>query len=185
MIHIRKYEKKDYEDVRYCCLHSEENKNSDRMNEFILETYCNYYIENEPENCFVADNGEGKAVGYIICTENYDRFKKTFYKKYLPRTLKLGINFFFDSMFSALPQRRLKKQYPAHLHIDILPEYQRMGLGSKLVDALCDHLKKSGVKGVMLTAGTKNEKGNAFYKKYGFTQLEKNNGYTAWGLSFK
>lgn len=185
MAFIRKYEPKDYENVRYCCLHSEQKQNPDKVNEFILQTYCNYYIENEPENCFVADDGTGRAVGYVICTSDYDKFKKVFYKQYMPRTLKLGINFYFDSMFSAWPQRRFRKKYPAHLHIDILPEYQRMGLGGKLVTALCEHLKANGVKGVMLTAGAKNEKGNSFYKKYGFHEIEKNKGYVAWGLRFE
>ena len=182
MVEIRKYEHKDYEGVRHVCLYSDgPNNSSKKSNDFILLTYCNYYIEHEPENCFVAEDG-GRVVGYIICTADYDIFEKAFRKKYLPRVFKLGIDKYFGARFSATMQKKHKKTHPAHLHIDILPEYQRMGIGGKLVDALCSHLKSAGVKGVMLTAGASNVKGVNFYSKYGFELLEKRNGCVAYGL---
>ena len=64
-----------------------------------------------------------------------------------------------------------KEDYPAHFHVDILPEYQRMGMGGKLVDTLCAHLKQKGVKGVCLTCGPRNERAMKFYEKYSFTLL--------------
>ena len=64
-----------------------------------------------------------------------------------------------------------KEDYPAHFHVDILPEYQRMGMGGKLIDTLCDHLKQKGVKGMCLTCGPRNEKAMKFYEKYNFTLL--------------
>jgi GNAT superfamily N-acetyltransferase len=36
---------------------------------------------------------------------------------------------------------RLSQEYPAHLHIDILPRYQRRGLGGKLILAFVDKIK--------------------------------------------
>ena len=64
-----------------------------------------------------------------------------------------------------------KEDYPAHFHVDILPEYQRMGMGGKMVDTLCAHLKQKGVKGVCLTCGPRNEKAMKFYEKHNFTLL--------------
>ena len=46
--------------------------------DFAWNVFCDYYIENEPENCFVLSD-DGKTVGYIICTENYDIYKDLIY----------------------------------------------------------------------------------------------------------
>lgn len=172
MLSIRKYEEKDYDDVCYTCLNSEEdNDMSESLCEFVLHTFCEYYIEQEPENCFVLDN-DGKAVGYIICAEDYDKFKAKFDAEYFPRSLHLGEDRISWAKTAYLLHEKFKEDYPAHLHIDILPAYQRGGFGGKLVAALSEHLAAKGIKGVMLTTGTANTTANNFYKKYGFEELE-------------
>lgn len=62
-------------------------------------------------------------------------------------------------------------KYPAHLHIDILDEYQNQGLGSKLMEVLFEELKKRKVKGIMLQANLSNEGAVRFYKRLGFKML--------------
>lgn len=182
MITIRPYQEKDKEDVRFICLNSEgPSQDSARINNFVLKTYCDYFIEQEGRNCFVAVDENDKAIAYVICAENYDNYYKCFLKEYVPR-LKYDIILRMRAIHSSIPQRKFKAEYPAHLHIDVLPEYHRMGIGHKLVDTLCAHLKAKGIKGVMLTTGVDNEKGNGFYKKYGFTQLEVTKGDVAYGL---
>lgn len=171
MLSIRKYEKKDYEDVRYVCLNSDGEAITGSTGEFILLTYCDYYIENEPENCFVLDD-DGKAVGYIICTENFDNFNEIFRKNYLPRVKPLGENLYTWSQDSVLLQNKHKASYPAHMHIDLLPPYHRQGWGGKLLHTLFDHLKSKGIRGVMLTAGVDNRNARSFYTKYGFEEIE-------------
>lgn len=171
MISIRKYDKKDSDGVRFACLNSEGEAITGNLGEFILHTFCDYYIEKEPENCFVLDD-DGKAVGYIICTENYDRYKEIFDRDYLPLNCGLGDELYKWAEESTVLQNKYKASYPAHLHIDILPEYQRKGWGGKLLNTLSDHLKSKGISGVMLTAGTENVNAGMFYKKYGFEQLE-------------
>lgn len=63
------------------------------------------------------------------------------------------------------------KEYLAHLHIDIAGDYQRQGIGTKLIDALIEHLRKKSVKGLMFSVAIDNEKGLGFYRKYGFKEL--------------
>lgn len=184
MISIRKYEEKDFDGVRYTCLNSEGETVSGNMCEFILHTYCDYFIEQEPENCFVLDD-DGKAVGYIICTEDYDRYKEVFDREYLPLNKPLGEQFYKWSAESTILQNKYKENYPAHLHIDILPAYQRQGWGGKLLNTLFEHLRSKGIKGVMLTAGTSNVNAASFYKKYGFEQLEIYNTDVAFGMNLK
>ena len=182
MLSIRKYEQKDYDGVRYACLHSENEEHPADFEEFVLHTFCDYYIEHEPYNCFVLDD-DGKAVGYVICAEDYDAYKKIFDKEYLPLSEHLGDEFYSWAKTSTVLQNKHKADYPAHLHIDLLPAYHRKGWGSRLIDTLAEHLKAKGVKGVMLTTGTDNVNACNFYKKYGFTQVEILDTDVAFGLS--
>ncbi|MBR3803321.1 MAG: GNAT family N-acetyltransferase [Clostridia bacterium] len=128
-------------------------------------------MEQEPENCFVLDD-DGKAVGYIICAENYDKFKSVFDTQYYTRSLQLSDEYIKWAKDAYILHEKYKEDYPAHLHIDLLPAYQRGGYGGKLVAALSEHLAAKGIKGVMLTTGTSNTTANNFYKKYGFEELE-------------
>lgn len=57
-------------------------------------------------------------------------------------------------------------------HTSVTPEYQRQGIGSKLVDIAIDALKKQGINKVALVVFAKNKDGNAFWEKRGFTMRE-------------
>ena len=180
---IRPYQEKDREDVRFICLNSDGPCDLSKPDQhYILTTYCDYYIEREPQNCFVAADEEGRAVGYIICAENFDLFFAVFLRDYISRLSATPDNYPDMASHSADLQQKYKAEYPAHLHIDLLPEYQRMGLGHKLVDTLVSHLQHKGIPGVMLTVGTLNLVGQSFYNKYGFSVLEKTPGDVAYGL---
>lgn len=170
---IRPFETKDTADVRYVCLNSEGPcKMSASGKNFVLNTYCNYFIEQEPHNCFVAADENGKAIGYILCAENFDSFKEKFTNEYLTRLKKYEFSHRKSALKSIESQEKYKAEYPAHLHIDLLPDYQHMGLGKKLTDALCSHLKAKGVKGIVLTVWKGNLNARKFYEKYGFTLIE-------------
>ncbi len=181
MLYIRKYEQRDFENVRYTCLNSDEIADEGELAEFVLNTFCDYYLEHEPYNCFVLDC-DGRAVGYIICTEDYDSYKEIFDRDYLPRNENLDEGLYKWACESTLLQKKYKSDYPAHLHIDILPEYQRQGWGGKLLEVLFEHLKSKGINGVMLTAGSENVKGGNFYQKYGFEKLEQAGTDIAYGM---
>lgn len=186
---IRPYEEKDKVNVQFICLNSEgECKMTADEQHFILTTYCNYYIEQEGRNCFVAADENDKAIAYIICTEDFDSFKQVFDNEYVPRipeeVFVWGGNARQGSAGSVKLQEKYKKDFPAHLHIDVLPEYHRQGIGHKLVDTLAEHLKSKGVCGVMLTVGAENVKGQNFYKKYGFELIEQQGDDVAFGLRF-
>ncbi len=180
---IRPYESKDKENVRFVCLNSEGPcKSSKRGINFGLAVYCDYYIEKEPHNCFVAADESDKAVGYIICAEDFDKFYPVFLDEYYTRIKKWEFKRRRSALRSVIPHEKYKEEYPAHLHIDVLPEYQRMGLGHKMTDALLAHLKEKGVKGLMLTTWIKNEKGRGFYDKYGFTLLAEMKNCAVYGI---
>lgn len=69
-------------------------------------------------------------------------------------------------------------EYPAHLHINLLPRAQGGGVGRLLVETLCAELARRGVPGVHLGVNSKNEGAIAFYKKTGFSFLKAED----WGM---
>jgi ribosomal protein S18 acetylase RimI-like enzyme len=57
-------------------------------------------------------------------------------------------------------------------HTVVSEKYQHQGIGTKLVDAALEALKKEGITKVFLVVFARNEKGNSFWEKYGFTTRE-------------
>ncbi|NLP47958.1 MAG: GNAT family N-acetyltransferase [Clostridiales bacterium] len=181
---IRPYQSKDFDNVRRICLKNADDPKSEKQKSYILSTYCDYYIEQEPQNCFVAVNEADEAVGYIICAEDYGVFQKRFEEIYLPRVKALGGLKWKTSASAYRLHAKHQGTYPAHLHLDIDEAYQRRGLGSRLTDKLIEHLKAKDIKGLMFTVGGDNEVGLSFYNKYGFKIIEKGFGDIAMGLLF-
>ena len=167
---IRPYQPKDKENVRSVCIQTgpEVALQPGRARQMLLTTYCDYYIECEPHNCFVIADDSDEAVGYILCAEDYRGYRERFLREYAPRVKGLRR---VECQGAARLPKLFVKSHPAHLHIDILPDYQRMGLGSKLMDTLTAQLRAKGIPGVMLGVGASNTKGRNFYNKYGFRQL--------------
>jgi ribosomal protein S18 acetylase RimI-like enzyme len=135
----------------------------------------------EPEMCFVADNGE-RAVGYIVATADTTAFAAAVRQKWLPRVAEMyppptappdtPSEFMVSLLYN--PERMILPElanYPAHLHINLLPDYQRKGLGRELIDALRAALHKAGVPSVHLGMLTENVVARAFYDRTGFHVL--------------
>lgn len=57
-------------------------------------------------------------------------------------------------------------------HTAVSPQYQRRGVGRALAEAALDALKALGINKVALVVFSKNESGNAFWQKLGFTARE-------------
>lgn len=135
----------------------------------MLTAFLRYYLEQEPQNCFVAANGADEAVGYVLGAENFDAWKECFTRDYLRSS--------FDPLARAIGTGTIRglspyaAQYPAHLHIDLSQESRRQGLGTRLLDALLKQLQSREVPGIMLSVSTSNESAIAFYRKYGFREL--------------
>ena len=99
---------------------------------------------------------------------------QAFRKKRKEFSLGLYIREYFESTryMDTLPQA-LGKEFPAHLHINILPEFQGLGLGSMLLDVLKKHLIEIGCPGIYLGVGWENTGAIQFYEKTGFKLLKK------------
>ncbi len=169
---IRKYEEKDREQVIYICLNDMFGKYEQSLIDYVEWMFCRYYIEVEPQNCFVAVDENDKPVGYCYGVADYDEYQKNF-EPYIRKVESLNDRAFLkDALTEMYDHAIYKRDYPAHLHIDILPDYQSKGIGSRLIDAFCNNLKAQSIKGVMLIVGTENEGARRFYERNGFTLLQ-------------
>src|SRR5690606_35372022 len=61
--------------------------------------------------------------------------------------------------------------YPAHLHIDLLPEWQGRGHGRELMRTFLNALRDAGVPAVHLVMSTANKPARAFYDRMGFHEI--------------
>jgi ribosomal protein S18 acetylase RimI-like enzyme len=61
--------------------------------------------------------------------------------------------------------------YPAHGHIDLLPEVQGKGIGRAALETVMDKLREAGVPGMHLGVSPTNVKAQAFYRKLGFERV--------------
>ena len=75
-------------------------------------------------------------------------------------------------------------QYPAHLHIDLLPETQGQGLGRRLIETLFAELRRRGVKGLHLGMNPENTGAAAFYERLGMQRLPSEDGGRSYGERF-
>ena len=145
------------------------------------DIFAGPYAELEPGLAFVVDGGEG-AVGYIVGAADTAAFAERFRTEWLPR---LGDRHPeaadppvtpTDLMTKVLrhPERMVLPElaeYPAHLHIDLLPSHQRAGYGRELMWRLLGELSGRGVKAVHLGMLTANTPARAFYDRLGFHEI--------------
>jgi len=183
---IRQMKISDKEAAEYICCNASEpmDLGSEEINQAFsqgaLTVFCHYYVEKEPEHCFVVVDENDVPKGYVLCAVDFEKWKKVFTEEYMNVSQIPVVKGMGAGSIAALEP--FAKEYPAHLHIDLLPELQRQGFGVKLMDALVDMLRKIGVSGVMLNVAADNEKGMNFYKKYGFALLAEGQQEVVFGL---
>jgi ribosomal protein S18 acetylase RimI-like enzyme len=73
----------------------------------------------------------------------------------------------------------LLEEFPAHLHIDLLPRLQGQGWGRRSLEALLGELASGGVPGIHLGVDPQNRGAVAFYERLGFTEVG-GDGTTLW-----
>ena len=169
---IRKYKDSDKEELRYICRETagEYFRTDEKILNAVSVIYSDYFTENEPENIFVIADKDDKAVGYILCSTDYELFKKKMTGKYIPAAVKASIKMMPVCLGYMTAFLTNGKENSTHLHIDILPDYQHMGLGTQLIDTLRKHLYNKGIDRLSVNTIDRNEPPYKFYTKYGFKE---------------
>ncbi len=169
---IKKFEPQYADDVRNVCINTgpESAKTDPAVHNYILNTFCNYYIEQEPDNAFVLVDESNTAQGYVLCAADFKLYVKNF-KPYLKEIGKTDKKLRINAIAEILGHSFFSLKYPAHLHIDINSDFTGGGNGTKLISALTESLKAKGVKGLMLIVGNQNVRAVNFYYKNGFEKI--------------
>jgi ribosomal protein S18 acetylase RimI-like enzyme len=143
------------------------------------EVWVGPYLVLEPDLAFVGDDG-GNAVGYVLGAADTAAFEAACEERWWPALRGR----YPDPPPSGelTPDEELHRwihhppptpaavlaEYPAHLHIDLLPRAQGRGLGRRLVDTLLGTLRDRGVRGVHLGVDAANRRAQGFYDHLGF-----------------
>lgn len=153
-----------------------------RDHELLGAVFAAPYAVLEPELTFVVDDGHGQAVGYILGTGDTALFVKRFRAEWLPGVADRwpapqGEPATPGEVMAGLlhaPERMVVPAlagYPAHLHIDLLPDFQGRGLGRVLMNTFLAALAGRGVPAVHLGMLTANTGARAFYDRLGFHEI--------------
>jgi ribosomal protein S18 acetylase RimI-like enzyme len=153
-------------------------KLSDRF--IIGQYYAAPYVFFEKDLCFILDDNN-KPAGYIIGASDTKAFNKWFnsfwlppLRKQYPSTLnpKSDLEKWLISVINTdTEDNDFVSEYPAHLHIDILPSQHGKGYGKFMIERFVDKCSEKGSRGIHFGVDKKNENAIGFYKKIGMKVL--------------
>ena len=150
--------------------------------DLLPDIYAGPYLYLEPGLAFVLDDG-GRAVGYVIGTADTARFVVRYRHDWIPLMARRyqerpdPPTTAYEAHVARLfhPERMLVDElasYPAHLHIDLLPAYQRAGYGRRLINTFLDEVARAGAPAVYLAVAKANTAAQEFYRRVGFELLD-------------
>lgn len=156
--------------------------------ELMPDIYAGPYLEYAPELATLVVDGAGEServLGYIIAAADTHDFVRWYREHWLPRFAERYapagepasvVSAAERSVISAglhptEPPAAELAEFPAHLHINLLPETQGQGLGRTLIATLFAQLRALNVPGVHLGYEPRNGGAAAFYTRLGFRPL--------------
>ncbi len=189
-VEIRRYRPEDRAAVRHICFVTgymgEPVDWLWRDEQSFADMFSAYYTDREPESVFVATAG-GEVLGYLLgCRDSTRAWNPAAVagRHVVRRGIAVrrgtaamiwrsGADVLVD-----LARRRVRiadydfadPDFPAHLHINLLPAARGAGAGSRLVHAWLDDLRASAVPGCFLQTMAENTNAIAFFEAMGFTR---------------
>ena len=191
---IRTYHITDLSSIYRICLHTGYNggdatpflKDPDLIGHIFAAPYAVF----EPDLCFILTT-DSAPCGYILGTRDSITFYEQCEKQWFPELRKryplpqkkeesLEANLIQHLHRNQIVVKGLE-DYPAHLHIDILPIAQRKGYGRKLIETFLSKLQSQNIQGVHLIVSKNNQNAIGFYRQVGFQELKELGGSIAFG----
>ncbi len=189
-IHFRAYRKEDYQGI-CAILHAtgflgEDLAGTGLFDDRRLFALVNTdgYLRFLPSNCYVAiDESDGRVAGYIlgaVDSKLWERiFTRRMYWRIAARAFLVSWWKYPESFRHVLSWARhyvdvsepYFADYPAHLHINVLPGFQRRGIGDGLMRLFEERILAQGATGVHLVTSNRNVKALPFYAKHGYAVL--------------
>ncbi|WP_353828658.1 GNAT family N-acetyltransferase [Agromyces sp. SYSU T0242] len=186
---IRPYRASDRDAVAEVCLRTAaaggDASGVYRDDTLMPEVYALPYVDYAPDLAFVVEL-DGRVAGYVLGVADTADFMEWYAREWAPafrrRHPVAGPPTEYRPAYTEAqliadggdPERMRIPEldaYPAHLHIDLLPELQGRGLGRRLIDTLRAALAERGVPAVHLGLDAANVGARAFYARLGFHEL--------------
>jgi len=149
--------------------------------ELFADYWMTYYTDHEPESAFVAEL-DGRVIGYLVGCRDTSAQQRVQKKEVMPMIYRKFFTFGYkvDRRFFSFMRRYLRSlwrnefldepitDYPAHLHMNMAEGCRSGGIGSRLLAAYLDYLRRNNVRGLHLGTTSHNKLAVPFYKKRGF-----------------
>jgi ribosomal protein S18 acetylase RimI-like enzyme len=152
------------------------------------------YVVLEPDLAFVLTRN-AVPCGYVLGTSDSAAFGECCEREWFPvlrqrypqlppvgTTYSQHDQWIVESIHAGYRPEPDLADYPAHLHIDILPVGQGQGWGRRLIETLLTQMRNLGVPAVHLGVGKKNTRAIRFYEKVGFHVIKDFEGWVAYGM---
>lgn len=146
----------------------------------------------EPDFAFVLADAT-RAIGYVIGTPDSAAFDRRLDAEWWPHVRRALAGFRPVTQQDASIVERIGSEppdpawlladYPAHLHINLLPHVQASGWGRRMIETELAALKAHGVRGVHLGVSPANEPAKGFYRHIGFDDISRD-GKVIFGMRF-
>jgi GNAT superfamily N-acetyltransferase len=150
------------------------------------DVYVGPYLHVHPSVALIAEQGPAAPLGYALGTPDSAALAAACERHWWPAVRarhqrppaaghprppaeQLLVDLVHDPV---VPDPDLLAQYPAHLHVDLLPEAQGRGLGRALMADLMAALAAAGARGVHLGVDPRNRSAIAFYEHLGFRRWQ-------------
>lgn len=179
---IRAAAPQDFEQIaRICLLTGAAGKDATGRfsnDQTLADVYATPYLHGPGGFALVWDVA-GEARGYVLGATDTRAFQEWFVNEWWPsRAAHHPMRTAADEWLipsARHPQRMLIPQldeYPAHLHIDLLPDQQGHGAGRALIEACAALVAATGASGLHLVAEKENAGAQAFYPRVGFAAVD-------------
>lgn len=181
---IRSYAARDRAEVYDICVRTgragDDASGLYSHDDLLPDVYAGPYLALEPDLAFVVET-RGRVCGYILGAQDTRLFVRRYRELWLPhfrgRYPDVSEPVTAEDQLvhrGSRPELMLipeVDQYPAHLHIDLLPEAQGRGLGRELLRTLLQSLADRGVPALHLSMDAANTNARGFYRRIGFEEL--------------
>ena len=191
---IRLYHPNDMPRLYEICLLTGDSGNDatgQLSDEILGHYYAAPYPLFQPELC-VTLLESGVPCGYLVGTSDSASFSHFFNEEWLPPLLKryeLPGRDVQTREASMIRQLRMgyippacTSNYPAHLHINVLPIGQGQGLAKQMMDQFTKALKSLSIPGLHLEVSVLNPRAINFYRAYGFAEVDQSDFAITFGL---
>lgn len=117
------------------------------------ERWLGRYLTDEPAWAYLAIDADGAVAGYLVGS--------------ITDPATTGP---FDDIGAFENFAELTRTHPAHLHINLAPQFRNRGIGGLLIEAFATDAARAGAGGVHVITGAAS-RNVGFYKRNGFEEL--------------